>query len=262
MAKVEQLEYECGTNREGIDPSPPLGWTRASFDERVVLYGNWNSPPCAKIRYHLAHSGVRYEVRTAAEFAKGKDPKKTYTKTPSLLVGDRQVNDSFVIAKFLVPALYAEPFDEAWEAKITYGLQLAIEIEAFEDARNWPAFLGMYGIRFPWLVASAAPCFVPLRKYAKSIAQRRARKDAQYGPLRSARQYCDEFRAALGTKAFFGGDGPSAVDVSFYGTIVPWSGIVPYADALVEASDLAAWWKRMQSAMPPAVVGDKRPPRA
>ena len=40
------------------------------------------------------------------------------------------------------------------------------------------------------------------------------------------------------------------------------SGFYFYADALVEASDLAAWWKRMRSAMPPAVVGDKRPLRA
>ena len=235
-----------GTNPEGIDPVPKLGWntTQDLVDVKVVSMSY--SPPCAKIRYHLAFHKVPFLVITPAEFKKGKVD-GDYTKVPAIFVGGRQVNDSYVIIKHLTPVLYGAAVDEEWEQKITYGLQLAMEVEGFEDSRNYativtfggfPSFVG----RFFWFV-------LPLGRLAKRIRAGRAEKNDRFGPLRAAKEYTDEFRSAVGEKPFFAGEQPGCVDVSFYATLVTWEP-VPCVQDLLEGSDLLGWWQRMKGAMP------------
>ena len=116
-----------GTNPEGIDPVPPLEWNSKADLTDVVLVNSAPSPPCAKLRYHLAYNDVPYSLMSPAAFKKGKSV-EDYVKIPAIFVAGRQVNDSYVITKHLARALYGSKVDEVWDAKITFGLQLAVEV--------------------------------------------------------------------------------------------------------------------------------------
>ena len=116
-----------GTNPEGIDPVPPLEWNSKADLTDVVLVNSAPSPPCAKLRYHLAYNNVPYSLMSPAAFKKGKGV-EDYVKIPAIFVAGRQVNDSYVITKHLARVLYGSKVDEVWDAKITFGLQLAVEV--------------------------------------------------------------------------------------------------------------------------------------
>ena len=236
-----------GSNPEGVDPSPPLGWSTKADLTDVVVVSMPYSPPCAKVRYHLAYHGVPFRVVTPKAFRKGKG-EGDYTKVPAIFVGGRQVNDSYIITKHLTPALYGSAVDEAWDARITYGLQLAIEVEAFEDRRDYGVLVTFGG--FPAFVGRWFPWALPLAGFGAKIRAKRAERDGAYGPLRRAEEYAEEFRAALGSRAFFAAEAaPGAVDVSFFATLAHWRAL-PSVRRLLDDSGLGEWWARMEALMP------------
>lgn len=249
-----------GSNPEGVDPSPPLEWTRSTFlDEgsRVVLANNPGSPPTAKIRYHLSYWRVPYTAQKAKEFYRGKTKGVDYTKVPAIRVRDRQVNDSYIILKNLVPALWGVPFDDAWERKLTFGFQLAMEVEIFGDRSQWKPALRNFG--YPAFLATLCPFIVPFKRISTNVkaARTSAESVARYGPLRPAREYLAEFRSEMGAQPFFGGDEPGPVDVSLYGTLAMWHPGIPGTVDMLADCDLQAWWGRMVEKMPKQVVGNK-----
>mmetsp|Transcript_57383 Transcript_57383/g.94894 ORF Transcript_57383/g.94894 Transcript_57383/m.94894 type:complete len:253 (-) Transcript_57383:272-1030(-) len=246
-----------GSNPEGIDPIPALEWKSKQDLTDVKLVSIEYSPPCAKLRYHLSLNDVPYTIMSPKEY-KAKAAKDGYTKIPVIFVAGRQVNDSYVILKHLVPALYgretllAVSVDE-WEQKITFGFQLAMEVEAFEDAKNYPALCTLGG--FPSFVGKFFWFLLPLRGAAASIRRKRAARDGALGPLRPAGEYAAEFREALGTNKFCGGERPGSIDVSFYATVVLWQS-VPSVYRLLKDSDLLTWIAIMKEAMPTSIVGN------
>ena len=78
-----------GTNPEGIDPVPPLEWNSKADLTDVVLVNSAPSPPCAKLRYHLAYNNVPYSLMSPAAFKKGKGV-EDYVKIPAIFVAGRQ----------------------------------------------------------------------------------------------------------------------------------------------------------------------------
>jgi hypothetical protein len=169
------------------------------------------------------------------------------------------VNDSYIIVKHLVHVLYDEPFNGEWEQKITFGLQLAMEVESFDNRRDWGALLRT--TRFPSCLAYCCCCFLPLPKMARGIRKNRAKKDGKYGPLRPAVGYCRDLKLAIGTSRFLGGESPGAADVSFYGTLRPFGAIgCPSIPAMVNGSGLGEWWEGMEHLMPGknAVLGGRK----
>mmetsp|Transcript_33377 Transcript_33377/g.72973 ORF Transcript_33377/g.72973 Transcript_33377/m.72973 type:complete len:245 (-) Transcript_33377:122-856(-) len=237
-----------GSNPEGVDPDPPLNWTDKSSFTDVVLVSTKYSPPCAKIRAHLNYHGVPFTVISPKEY-KASAPEDGYRKYPSLRVNGRWVNDSYIIVKHLTPALYkGSTFDEDWDKKITYGLQLAMEAEGFEDRNSWGTLVTYGG--YPAWIATLFPCFLPLEKMAAGIRRRRAAKDEIYGPMRPASEYLLEFRKAVGEAPFLGGaSSPGPIDVSMYGTVNCWRDL-PYVRNLISQTDLQSWMVRMDSVVP------------
>ena len=110
---------------------------------------------------------------------------------------------------------------------------------------GYPAFIGSL---FWWAL--------PLKTMACNIRAKRAEKDGNFGPLCPAKQYASEFRAAVGSKPFFGGEALGYIDVSFYATLVTWEA-VPSVKLLLQEADLEAWWQRMKATMPSSVNGDQ-----
>mmetsp|Transcript_43723 Transcript_43723/g.51199 ORF Transcript_43723/g.51199 Transcript_43723/m.51199 type:complete len:262 (-) Transcript_43723:404-1189(-) len=251
---------EDGSNPEGTDPDPPVNWSSKDDLTDVVVYGHISSPPMTKVRYHLAFAGVKYEC---VERNGRKQPKGFYKKIPSIKVNNRVVNDSYIIVKNLFPALYPNEKDVAleWEEKITYGLQLAMEIEAMEDPASQADLLVLVGI--PKILSTVCGCILPVggpnRTIPKMIKNSRKKVDEKYGPLKTLHDYLRDIKNEIGDgkQSFFGSaTSAGAVDVSVFATLKTYYSL-PYVENAVNEANLSIWWNLMENVMPESVSQDK-----
>jgi len=230
------MPLEDGTNDEKEDVQPPLGWQSKDDVKDVVLHQAKASPPCVKIRQLLSYYQVPFTV------VNGKKKGSKYTKIPVMMASNRQINDSYIIMKELVPVLCGETFNEEWQDKITYSLQLAIEVEAMSNSSDMANFMSK-GFGVPKCIACciAGPI-------GKSIASKIRAKNPNLPP---SVEVGKSFAAKIGDNKFFSGDNPGQVDIAYFGTIVcfQWAGCAVF-DNHVQESGLTEWWRRMEALMP------------
>ena len=100
-----------GSNPEGVDPDPPLAWASKEDFKDVTLYGDPNSPAVITIKAFLIAKNIAFDYNKKAK------PKTPYKKVPVIDVAGRQVNDSGIILKYMVPAL-GEEFNAEWGENI------------------------------------------------------------------------------------------------------------------------------------------------
>lgn len=224
-----------GTNAEKEDPEPTLGWKTKDDLKDVVVYGQKLSPPVNKIRLFLQYHGIGYK------FVSGKKKGSSYTKIPVLDVGKRQVNDSYIILKHLVPVLVGEDFNDEWHKKITYELQPSIEIEILGTKEGLASFANK-GLGVPRCITCCLAGFV-----SKKLA---ARVKAGNPNVRPSIEVGKEFMAEVGEKPFFGGDKPGQVDIAYYGTIFLFEKFGTCSDHLGGVAGLQNWYSRMTTLMP------------
>jgi len=193
-----------------------------------------------KLRQLLKYYDVPFQV------VNGKKKGSPYQKIPVLLASGRQINDSYVIFKNLVPVLCGQSFDDEWQNKITYQLQPSIEIEVMQDKGDMAKFMNQ-GFGAPKWIASciAGPAG---KKISKSIA---AKNPGLPKPVDIGK----EFAAKMGSGKFFAGDNPGQVDIAYYGTLraFDWCGTQTAITHLQETG-LDAWWSRMKAVMPDVMV--------
>jgi len=257
MADTSKMLVD-GTNPEGVDPSPPLVWASKDDIKDVFVYGGTVNPPVTKIRAHLAYHSIQYKC---VQRKTNSQPEGCYQKIPSISVNGRQVNDSYVILKFLVPVLYGSLSDEqlAWEEHITYSVMIAMEIEAFEDGDSCGALLSMGG--YPSFLAYVAFPFLPFGGQGKKMpagwraARATPKRVEKYGELKTCNAYLVEFKNAVGEKAFFSGDQPGAVDVSMFATFKAF-GTLPYTGRALQSAGLTDWYDRVKAKMPSSFEND------
>lgn len=234
-----------GTNDEKEDVSPPLECKTKDDIKSIVVHGSHASPPCIKIKLYLIHYGVPFEFST-------KKAGGDYKKVPVLKINDRQVNDSYIILKNLVPLLCGEEFAEDWQRKITFELQPSIEVEVLGEAPETKKFL----TKLAGVPGCVACCIAgPVgRKIVKKIR-------AAYPDIRPSVEVGKEFVSAMDGKPFFGGDQPGQIDMAYYGTLLPFkfSGCQAAENHLQDAG-LKEWYGRMASAMPDAMAKKGRYP--
>ncbi|CAE8610867.1 unnamed protein product [Polarella glacialis] len=238
---------EDGTNAEDEDLAQPLPFSSVTELDRVLLYQQELSPPCAKIRTLLDYYRVPYRT------IKGKHPTSEYKRIPVLVIKGKartlyQINDSHIIVKNIAPLLTGEelsPDEVAWERKITFGFQPAIEVELLSNefdaakifARTFDYMAGWQRV----LIGALAPVLGGV------VGALFKSKYPEYqGPSWSVGK---EFRSELGSRPFFHGDQPGPVDLSFYGTYSPFLDCRSTLQFL-QNSDLEAWNSRMVEAMP------------
>lgn len=100
-----------GSNPEWVDPEPPLEWKSKDDLNGAVVYGAAVSMPTNKLCAFL----VYYKVPFKRVQGKKAGP---YKKVPVMDVGARQVNDSGIILKNVLPALGVQ-LDEEWSKEIS-----------------------------------------------------------------------------------------------------------------------------------------------
>ena len=266
-----------GSNPEGVDPVPPLEWgmqDSSKFGD-VVIYGFKLSPPVCKIRTHLAVAGIPYRCVLRQP---NRQPKGQYQKVPSIQVNGRLVNDSYIIIKNLLPLLYnknhhdedgssnsnSDPTNaptthiemEHWEEKLTYGLQLAMEIEAMEDPDCQAPLLQLVGVPIPLanFVSSVLGWFLPIggpgRMIPNMIRTKRTQKNDHYGPLHTTIEYLQDFKTTIVDHATTPRTSPvGCVDISVYATLKSFEAL-PIITKVIHEAQLEDWWKHMESCIP------------
>ena len=203
----------------------------------VVLYGQYPSPPCCKIMYILKHYGVKYTSVTSKK--KG----SKYNKIPVLVIGDKQINDSQIIATILANVLDV-PYSESelkMENLSTSGLMIALELAVAEDTAELQkcgcAMGGCMGCSL-WTIACCIPCCglgAPMRK--------------KNPDLKSSSAYGKDYAELLSSKTFFHGDTAGIIDCSIFGLLSPFRKAKnqAYTDFVGADSRLLDWVGRMDS---------------
>ncbi len=213
-AEIVMQEEPFEMNKEFEMPSWPLPstWTDASAvsSAGVVLYGSPLSPPTNKIMTILDFHQIKYTMNP-------KVPKESpYKKMPILVIGGKQINDSFIIARVLASILDKAPYTESelqGETMSTRGLMLALEAEVAgsgEEMRKCGrAAGGCIGC-----VLSCLSCCVPICGFSKKI------KGAFPGESDiSVREYSEKFAGILGTNQYFHGQEIGVSDLSLFGVL-------------------------------------------
>lgn len=230
-----------GTNPEGVDPEPPLEWTKEILmSADIKFYGIEGSPACAKVLAYLNFFGIKFEFVKGT----GKPSSEHYKKFPVIDVNGRQVNDSAVIVKNMAMALAGSEFNESWEKRITYSLQTSIELKimgSWDDFSAWAAEPHGFGMPYPalWMIGGMIMSDVKGKLPTNPL-----------NILVEPAEIFADFKKAMQGE-FFGGVKPSMVDVSFYGTCITWiASNVPLVHGYFKEAGLWDWVLRMNKVLP------------
>lgn len=235
--------YPDGSNPEGVDPVPPLQWRSKNDFKDVVVYGVRASPAVTKLLAYLRFYDIPFTYKPGF----GKKGSKYYTKMPVLDVGGRQVNDTFIQLRHMVPALVGS-FDEAWENKITYQYQMSSIVLSTEE------FTQVATVKhsdFP--IPSCLLCLVTNFLRPKGIKKLQEQFDDPNHPYQKVdlTEFAKTVAASMGSKPFFHGSTPGHVDISFYGVnaIYLHAEVQSVMRALTDAG-LMPWVERMKQKIP------------
>lgn len=231
------MPLEDGTNAEKEDVSPPLDWNSKSDVNNVVLHQAKASPPCVKIRQFLTYYQVPFTV------VNGKKKGSKYTKIPVMMASGRQINDSYIILKNLIPVLCGEPFNQEWQDKITYSLQLALEVEVMGNSSDMAKLMSKgFGVPNCCACCIAGPVGRMIGGKIRA-AHPNLPPSVDIGKL---------FAKEISGKNFFSGnDTPGQVDIAYFGTLkaFQWAGCSGFDDH-IQQSGLQQWWSQMDAVMP------------
>eukprot|EP00408_Alexandrium_pacificum_P040634 CAMPEP_0171254060 /NCGR_PEP_ID=MMETSP0790-20130122/52029_1 /TAXON_ID=2925 /ORGANISM="Alexandrium catenella, Strain OF101" /LENGTH=245 /DNA_ID=CAMNT_0011721915 /DNA_START=78 /DNA_END=815 /DNA_ORIENTATION=+ len=204
-------------NEEGEDLSEPLPpeWTLHDLQGmQVTLYGMQMSPPCCKLRLLLAFYRVPFASMS------GKRPTGEYKKVPALDIGNRQLNDSFIIVKSLAPVLQGRPLtsDEVeLERNMTFGLMVALEKDVAGnsgDLRSCGCTMGG-GMGCALWTLSCCLARVGPSRFGAGVSQFLGK------PVGSISEYGQMLRERLGSRDYLAGSEAGVVDASVFGMLSP-----------------------------------------
>jgi len=236
--------YKDGSNPENVDPVPALNWTGKDSFKQVVVHGMRVSPAVTKLLAYLQYYKIPFTYKPGA----GKKGSKYYKKMPVLDVDGRQVNDTFIIIKNLVPAL-SGTFDAEWETRLTYHYQMST-LYSSPNADIAKNFGGKNG-DFPLPRCLFCMVFNFVRPGALKKLKAKMDDPNELEQLVDLTAFAKEFKDAMGEKPFYHGDEPGQKDISFYGVNARYVFCeCSYVCGALESAGLMEWWKRMEELIP------------
>lgn len=237
MASSDNTDYyPDGTNYEGVDPKPALKWNTKEDLKNVQVHGPFFSHGTSKLRCFFMYHDIPFVHQTnKKEDPQGCKPGSFYRKVPIVDVDGRQVNDSGIIMKYLVPAV-GLAFDEEWEHRIVYELDTAFKLHtpAGDWARKAIATEGM-----PRLM------YYPIGWFIRNLESKQAKANIALGighKEGNALEIFQQFNKERKGKPFQNGDTVGHVDLSLYGFL---SGYIfsesKYVAKLLKDADMEDW---------------------
>lgn len=234
-----------GSNPEGTDPFPPLNWSTREDLTDVVVHGPAFSHATTKLRCILTFGGVPFaHMQHLKAKPQGIKPGTAYRKVPVIDVAGRQVNDSWIILKHLLPAL-GIAFDKAWEERIVLELDTTFKLHC--TSKDW-ARLAVATVGAPailkWLIGPML----------KGLEQKQARHNIATTGLGHREgdevAFARDFKSSMKGR-FHNGATPGHVDLSFYGFLAGYiyAGC-PIATKMIAVSELGPWVDAMQTVVP------------
>lgn len=233
--------YPDGTNYEGVDPEPPLGWKSKTDLKNIEVHGPFFSHGTSKIRCFFMYHGIDFKHQTnPKEDPQGCKPGSYYRKVPIVEVNGRQVNDSGIILKYLAPAVGME-YDAEWEHRIVYEIDTAFKLHV--PASDW-ARKAIATEKMPRLL------FYPIGWYIRNLEKKQAKANIAMGIghqegdlIKIFKQFSNERKG----KTFHNGDKVGHADLSLYGFL---SGYLfsksTFVAKLLKDANLQGWADAMQ----------------
>ncbi|WP_320823680.1 hypothetical protein [Reinekea sp.] len=241
-----------GSNPEGVDPQPALNWTSQEALTNVVVHGPAFSHATTKLRTFLLYGKIPFtHEQHLKDKPQGIKPNTDYRKIPVIDVAGRQVNDSWIILKHLLPALDLIYHDE-WERRIVLELDTSFKLHC--TGQDW-ARLAVATVGAPWLMKWL------IGPVLKRLEQKQARHNIAHVGL--GHKEVDEIAFARDFKQslrgpFHQGDRPGHVDLSFYGFLAGYLyADCPIATDLIRQTGLQQWLDSMTSLIPLASLFPK-----
>ncbi|MGF1741360.1 hypothetical protein L4C34_09830 [Vibrio profundum] len=234
-----------GSNPEGVNPVPALNWNSTADLTDIVVHGPAFSHATTKLRSILVYADLPYtHMQHLKAKPQGIRPNTDYRKVPNIDVAGRQVNDSGVILRHLLPVLGLE-FDEEWEERIVFELDTTFKLHCTSDdwARLAVATLGAPKF-LKWLVGPKL----------KSMERKQAHHNIKTTGL--GHREGDEVRVARDFKSsmrgqFHAGDAPGHVDLSLYGFLAGYlHGDCKIVHNMIEKAGLEKWVADMKRVVP------------
>jgi len=241
---TSKLIFDHGkSNREGEMPSFAIPWT--SVDDLnaagVVLHSGHVSPPSCKIRVLLNYYKVKYTI------IQGKKNDSEYKKVPVICIGDKQINDSFIIIRVLSPILQGQEMTEeevGIEKMTTSELMLAMEADVMDNCVELCKCGKQLGCCPGSLLMMLAPCIC-------CCASKKIR--AAHPNLQSVQSYASKYNNILKTKGtpFFHGQEAGVVDIALFGLFEPFRNAGnEIFDVVMMQTELFQWHKRLAASVP------------
>jgi hypothetical protein len=234
-----------GSNPEGVNPVPALNWNAKTDLYDVVVHGPAFSHATTKLRTFLTYAQVpfRHEQHLKAK-PQGIKPGSTYRKVPVIDVAGRQVNDSGIILKHLMPLLGFD-FDQAWENRIVFELDTTFKLHC--SSKDW-ALLAVATV--------GAPAF--MKWLIGPILKRMERKQAHHNINTAGLGHREGDEVAIARQfktsmagEFHHGDTPGHVDLSFYGFLAGYLyASCPISANMISKAGLEVWVAKMSTIIP------------
>jgi hypothetical protein len=236
-----------GTNPEGVDPSPPLEWVSKADLVDVVVHGPAFSVVTTKLRCYLTYAKIPFEHQQhLKDKPQGFKPGTDYKKVPVIDVKGRQVNDSAIILKYIMPVLGLD-FHQEWEDRIVLELDTSFKLHC--SSTDW-AKLAVKTVGAPWFLSWVVGAFLKNLEIGQG-KNNIANSGLGHKEIQEL-DFAKDFKTAMkGNKFFESNEAPGHVDLSFYGFL---AGFL-YADCkiatdLVEQADLGSWVDAMKELVP------------
>lgn len=266
------MQYKCNGEGEDIDPPLPAEWTLdyLKTEAKIKIYGGLMAPSNMRIRFVLKFYEIPF---TSVEQAYHKvvDKDYAYKKVPIAKIGDRLVNDGYIILRSLAPILTGRELTEtevAMDRQLTYGLQyplLAAAVKAggmnammtFNSPNKSPNCCKRCcrsccsACFLPYVCCACCPCFLP--KKVESVFKAGAKKfDVEHTEFRNMKDWEAKghlLGGALAEREFFAPkDQPGIFDLSLFAILSSHIKVSknPAAVCMRDASaPLKAWYERM-----------------
>lgn len=216
--------------------------TRILYDLAAADLDIRFSPYCWRAKLALAHKGLDYEARPWRFSAKSEHPNPDYGRVPVLIDGDRTIEDSWAIARYLDEAYPDRPLLGSEEA-----LGAAEFFRAWTDTVLVPAIAPLLMIRVHDCISEEDKIYFRETREGRFGTTLEALAEDAGGHAKKIERLIQPLALALSRTQYLGGDTPNLSDYIVFSAF-QWARCVCSEPLFDAPPSLSAWLERLLDA--------------